>query len=238
MVKFRHSFIIFIKKVCRYLLSHCVFDFQTLTEERLGSSERSGAVDLSDCKVWRSWTIISSLPRNQLPTLCLNFTRNRQMHCTLQMFCTYFVYLLMTFMFDSIWMDETRAWRGVICSIFSLAAPDISLSDFYSASLFTTYTRDLHRAQRTDLTTHLCVQTTDCILSCGLCVWVCEYRRSLTILWMNRSPGMFLNVWASSVTCIFVINLCFSTVDEVTLAETSSECDHVVKALCMFWVFK
>jgi len=32
--------------------------------------------------------------QNGLITLCLIFTCNRQMHCKLQMFCTYFVYLL------------------------------------------------------------------------------------------------------------------------------------------------
>lgn len=32
--------------------------------------------------------------QNGLLTLCLNFTCKRQMHCKLQMFCTYFVYLL------------------------------------------------------------------------------------------------------------------------------------------------
>lgn len=45
---------------------------------------------------------------NGLLTLCLNFTCNRQMHCKLQMFCTYFAYLLMIFLFDYILLDETQ----------------------------------------------------------------------------------------------------------------------------------
>ena len=117
------------------------------------------------------------------------------------------------------WMKPSRGRVSSTVLIFGRAR--FTLSDFYSISLFNTYTRDFHRAQRTDVTTFVCSDD-GFLLSHGVyvCVCVCEYCRSLTILWMNRSPRMFLNVWASSVICIFVINLCYSTVNKITLTET------------------
>ncbi len=123
----------------------------------------------------------------------------------------------------------------------SSAEPDVSLTDFYSVSLFTTYTRDFHRAQRTTFP-HTCVQTSIsfvlwCVCVCA-CVCVC---RGLTILWMNRSPRMFFNTWASSVICIFFTDLFYSTF--ITLNDTLVDriplllSVDVVKALCMFEFF-
>lgn len=81
------------------------------------NSDQSGEVGLSVRDA-----VEQSSPRspNGLLTLCLNFTCNRQMHCKLQMFCTYFVYLLIICllrmkpssdeMLSAVWF-----WQNEIC---------------------------------------------------------------------------------------------------------------------------
>lgn len=78
---------------------------------------------------------------------------------------------------------------------------------------------------------HLCLQKIFFFPLWCVCVRACVCCRSLTILWMNRSPRMFFNTWASSVICIFITNLCYSTVIILndTLVDrlpTSSQCNY------------
>lgn len=128
-----------------------------------------------------------------LLTLCLKFSCNRQMHCKQQMFCTYsilYIYWL-TILIISVYLKPSS---GAVSSAALLQCITIYHSHFQSSS------EDWCVCSK--IKSHF---------SCNVCVegGVC---RELTILWMNRSPRMFFNIWTSSVICIFITNLCYSTV--------------------------
>lgn len=173
-----------------------------------------------------------------LLTLCLNLLITDKCIVSCRCFFFFYVHILYIYWlsFCTEWMKTSRG-KVVICSFIFGRARYISdrllqcITIYHVHSWFPQSSEDWHSricVFRLRISFVLCVCVWVCELSCMyvcVCVWVC--CRSLTILWMNRSPRMFFNVWASytiywscPVICIFVTDLCYSTVNKKTLPET------------------